>query len=216
MKEQLIPDVAKDKIRACVAREDTDKFATCKEISDQWIAYGPGIIDRKMKSEGWKPVEARGRAHRWFLASQASEAGLGYQSMLNRQRVGDAWIARGYLGGENENISYQKIVCLMVNAEKGADGLIKTSILDERLEWFHKVTDDNSGQPPSVLDIQNEFRKNGEKTEDEIIWAVVVRNCKKYLKLENTDISKYKLAREIVEVEPNLSSVAVDCSGGSE
>ncbi len=215
MKEYLIPEVARDKIRACVGSEDSMKFKTCWEVHALWFELGSGIIASKMESEGWKPGEARGKAHRWFLSSLAADAGLGYQSMLNRERVGSSVMARGYHGGANENISYQKWVCLHVNAEKGEDGLILKEVLEERIAWVQQVADDNSGQPPSVTDIQNQFRKNGEKKECEIIWGVIYRNCKKYLEAEDTDESKYKLAREIVEVEPNLLSVDACSTGGS-
>lgn len=215
MKKQYIPEVARDKIRACIGSEDSMKFRTCEEVSALWAELGQGIIKEKGKDEGWKEGEAEGKAHRWFLSSLAADAGLGYQSMLNRQRVGDNIIARGYYGGENESVSYQKFVSLMVNAEKDENGLVLKSVLDERLEWFHNVADDNQGQPPSVLDIQNQFRKNGEKEEWEIIWGVVYRNCKRILDLTEVPTSKYKLAREIVEVEPNLSGANVVSTGGS-
>jgi hypothetical protein len=106
--------------------------------------------------------------------------------MLNRQRVGDSVIARGYLGGANENVSYQKWVCLHANAEKGEDGLILKSVLDDRLEWFHDIADKFGGQPPSVLDIQNEFRKNGEQPEWKVVAKKLYNVAKKLKKVADT------------------------------
>ena len=114
MKQQLIPEEARDRIRACIGSEDSMKFRTCAEVHDLWSEFKHGIIASKMKSEGWQVKEAEGKSHRWFLSSLAADAGLGYQSMLNRERVGAAVIDRGYLGGENESVSYQKWVSLMV------------------------------------------------------------------------------------------------------
>ena len=208
MKQQLIPEDARDRIRACIGSEDTMKFKTCAEVSDLWAELKHGIIAKKMEMEGWQAKEAEGKSHRWFLASIAADAGLGYQSMLNRQRVGDAVIARGYYGGENESVSYQKWVSLMVNAEKGEDGLIKTSVLEERLEWFHQVADDNYGQPPSVLDIQNQFRSNGEITEWLLIWKKIIRNAKKLLKVEDTPKKLQKIIQSL------LLNADADFTGG--
>ena len=171
MKEELIPQEARDRLRACVEKEDTDKFVTCRVASDLWAEFKYGIIDKKMKQEGWTPKEAPGRAHKWFLSSLAADAGLGYQSMLHRQKVGDNIIARGYLGGPNENVSYQKWVCLLVNADKDEDGLVQKEIIDERLEWYHKVADDNFGNPPSVLDIKKQYSKRGKDPE----WKLAAR-----------------------------------------
>jgi len=184
MKKHLIPEQARDRMRACVAREDTDKFETCWEVHSQWAELGRGIIDSKMKSEGWSEKEAPGKAHRWFLASHAADSGLGYQSMLNRQRVGDTVMVWGYHGGENENISYQKWVCLLVNAEK-KDGLILREVLEERIAWYQQVADDNFGQPPSVLDIQKQYRKKGEKPEWLLLWKKIIRLVKQMLKLKD-------------------------------
>ena len=181
LSEQMV-----DRIRACVEKEDNDKFATCWETHVLWAEIGIAYINYWREKEGWKEQEAKGRAHRKFLSSLAANVGLGYQSMLNRQRVGDSVIARGYLGGENELISYQKWVCLHVNAEKGRGGLILESVLDERLEWFHEETDKFGGQPPSVLDIQNKYRKNGLDPEWKLIWKRIVRQAKKLKKLDNT------------------------------
>lgn len=207
MKEHLIPEEARDRIRACVEREDTDKFTTCKEVSDLWSELKLGIIDKKKKSEGWGDKEAEGKAHRWFLSSLAADAGLGYQSMLNRQRVGDSVIARGYYGGENENISYQKWVCLHANAESGEDGLITREELEKRIAWFHDVTDCNAGQPPSVFDIQQQYRKNGKDKEWEQDWKSIIRIAERMLKNEVPD-----LLREILEYI--LSNADVDFTGG--
>jgi len=188
MKKHLIPESARDEIRACVEKEDSDKFATCEKVSVLWAELGRGIIAEKIKMEGWSPKEAEGRAHKWFLSSLAADAGLGYQSMLNRQLVGDSWIARGYLGGENENFSYQKIVALHANADRGDDGLVPTDVLEERIEWFYKITDDNAGQPPSVLDIQKHFRKNGVHPEWEQYWKVIVRSARKMKEVEHPNV----------------------------
>ena len=200
MKEYLSEEVV-DRIRACVEREDNDKFATCKEVSDIWVGLGPAIIAGLAKKEGWKPQEAKGRAHKKFLSSLAAHAGLGYQSMLNRQKVGDNIIARGYLGGQNENISYQKWVCLLANAEKGEDGLILREELDKRLKWFHDVADANFGQPPSVLDIQQQYRRNGKEPEWKLIWKSIVRKAKKLKELEETPNLLRQALFEILKVE---------------
>ncbi len=208
MKQHLIPEQARDRIRACVGSEDSMKFKTCWEVHTLWFKLGPGIIASKMESEGWKPGEARGKAHRWFLSSLAADAGLGYQSMLNRERVGSSWMARGYHGGENENISYQKLVCLHANAEKGLDGLILKEVLEERIAWVQQVADENFGQPPSVLDIQKQYRKNGEKPEWLLLWKKIIRIAEKMLKLENVpEILKGTL--ELI-----LSHADVGCTGG--
>ena len=216
MKKYYIPEQARDRIRACIGAEDSQKFRTCKEVSDLWIELGPGIIYEKARENNWKPREARGKAHRWFLSSLAADAGLGYQSMLNRQRVGDSWIARGYLGGENENVSYQKVVCLHANAEKGEDGLILKSVLDDRLKWFHDVADNHGGQPPSVLDIQNEFRKNGEQPEWKILWKQVVRISKKLKELDETPNLLRQALYEILRVKLPSSNADADFTGGKE
>ena len=185
MKKYYIPEQAVDELRACVEREDTDKFATCKKVSELWAELGPGIIYEKGKEEGWLPQEAKGKAHRWFLSSLAADIGLGYQSMLNRQRVGDSIIAKGYLGGENENISYQKWVCLQANAEKGDDGLISREVLEDRIAWYQETADNNMGQPPSVQDVQNKFQKEGQDPEWLLLWKRIIRIAKKMLKLED-------------------------------
>ena len=105
---------------------------------------------------------------------------------MNRERVGSAIIARGYHGGENENISYQKWVCLMVNAKKGEDGLILKEVLEERIEWCQEEAVKYGGQPPSVPDIQNQYRKNGEQPEWKILWRSIVRLTRKLKKLADT------------------------------
>ena len=186
MKEYLIPEEARDKIRACVGSEDAMKFKTCWEVHALWYEFGPGIIHHKMNEEGWKPREARGKAHRWFLSSLAADAGLGYQSMLNRERVGSSVMARGYHGGENENISYQGWVYLLQNAEKGLDGLIKKEILEERIAWVHEIADNNSGNPPSVLDIQKKYQKDGEKPEWELLAKKLYNVAKKMKQVDDT------------------------------
>ena len=186
MKTYLIPDEARDRIRACVGSEDNMKFKTCWEVHVLWYEFGPGIIHYKMNEERWKPKEARGKAHTWFLASLAADAGLGSQSMRNREKVGSSIMARGYHGGENESISYQKWVCLQVNAEKGLDGLILREVLEDRIAWYHSVADDNFGQPPSVLDIQNRYRKNGKDPEWLLLWKKVARLAKKLKELADT------------------------------
>ena len=203
IKKYYIPEQAVDELRACVEREDTDKFATCRKISGLWAELGAGITYEKGKEEGWKPQEAKGKAHRWFLSSLAANVGLGYQSMLNRQRVGDSVIERGYLGGENENVSYQKWVCLHVNAEKGLDGLILMEILEERIAWYQETADNNSGQPPSVLDIQKQYRKNGEQPEWKLLWKQIVRIAKKLKELDETPNLLRQALFEILKVELN-------------
>ena len=137
------------------------------------------------KKEGWKEGEAKGRAHRKFLSSLAAHCGLGYQSMNNRQRVGDNFIKRGLTGGENENISYQKFVALLANAEKDDTGLVQVAVLEERIKWVQEQTDKFSGQVPSVLDIQQQYRKNGHREEWELLWANIVCNAKKLSELDN-------------------------------
>jgi len=216
MKEQLIPEQARDRIRACVEREDNDKFKTCWEVHVLWTELKHGIIANKMKSEGWLVKEAEGKSHRWFLSSLAADAGLGYQSMLNRERVGSSVMARGYHGGENENISYQKWVCLHVNAEKGPDGLIQKEILEDRIEWYQKTADENFGQPPSVLDIQNRYRKNGKDPEWVIIWKSIVRKAKKLKELDATPNLLRQALYEILKVELPSSNVDVDSTGGTQ
>ena len=77
-------------------------------------------------------------------------------------------------------------------------------------------------EPDQNLKVTQKARKKGtkhsqikwEKEEWEIIWRAVVRNCKKILDLEEVPTSKYKLAREIVEVEPNLLNVNAVCTDG--
>ena len=128
--------------------------------------------------------------------------------MLNRQRVGDSVIARGYLGGENENISYQKWVCLHVNAEKGLDGLILREVLEDRIAWYQETADNNSGQPPSVLDIQNKYRKNGEDPEWLLAWKRIIRIAKNLLKIEEIPAPLKQL------IEWLLSYASVDFTGG--
>ena len=208
MKKYLIPESARDEIRACVGSEDSMKFKTCKKVSDLWFELGPGIIYEKSKEKGWKPKEARGKAHRWFLSSLAADAGLGYQSMLNRQRVGDSWIARGYHGGENENISYQKVVCLHVNAEKGEDGLILKSVLEDRIAWVQETADNNYGQPPSVLDIQMKYRKNGLDPEWLMVWKRIIRQTKKLKEIEDTPNTLRFAIFAVLNAEKKVFSVS--------
>jgi len=208
MKEYLIPESAVDRIIACVAREDNDKFDTCREVHVLWAEIGIGYTNYWAKKEGWKEGMAEGRAHRKFLSSLAAGVGLGYQSMLNRQRVGDSVIARGYLGGENEAVSYQAWVNLHANAEKGRDGLILEAVLDERLEWFHKEADEHGGQPPSVLDIQNQYKKNGEIAEWLLSWRSILRIAKKIVKMEDVPFALMEIVKFI------LSYVDADFSIG--
>ena len=186
MKTYLIPDEARDRIRACVGSEDTMKFKTCWEVHVLWFEFGPGIIHEKSKEEGWKPKEARGKAHRWFLSSLAADAGLGYQSMLNRERVGSSVMARGYHGGENENISYQKWVCLHVNADKGLDGLMLKEILEDRIEWFQQEALKFGGQPPSVEDVKNKYQKDGEIAEWKLLAKKLYNVAKKMKQVADT------------------------------
>ena len=201
MKEYYLSEDVVDRVIALVGREDEQKFATSKEVSDIWLELGEGIIERMAKKEGWSDKEAEGRAHRKFLSSLAAHVGLGYQTMLNRQKIGDSVIARGYLGGANEDVSYSKWVCLHANAEKGEDGLILKEVLDKRLEWFHTTADKFGGQPPSVLDIQKEFRQNGKDAEWLVLWNQLVRTAKKLKKLDETPNLLRGALHEIEKVE---------------
>ena len=179
-----LPESFIEELRALVSSEDANKFKTCEFVSNAWEELGEIITLERAKEEGWKEGEAKGKAHRWFLASIAAHVGLGYQTMNNRQRVGDNVIKRGYLGGENESISYQGWVSLLTNAEKNEDGLILREVLEDRIAWYQETADNNQGQPPSVLDIQNKYRKNGEDPEWLLVWKRIIRIAKNLLKIE--------------------------------
>ena len=208
MKKQYVPEQAYDEVRACIAKEDNDKFATCRTISQWWSELGTGIIYEKGKEEGWTAQEAKGKAHKWFLSSFAANGGLGYQSMLNRQKVGDNIIYRGYLGGENENISYQSWVYMLMNAEKGSDGLVLQDVLEDRIAWFQETADNNEGQPPSVQDVQNKFQKEGEDPEWLLLWKRIIRVARKLMKLEDTPRALQAIIKSL------LSSADVDYIDG--
>ena len=208
MKLEYIPEDARDRIRACVGSEDEMKFRTSIETHNLWAELGTGIIYEKGKAEGWSAKEAPGRARKWFLSSLAADAGLSYQSMLNRLKVGDNVYDRGYLGGENENVQYQSWVYMLMNAERGDDGLVLREVLEDRIAWFQETADDNAGQRPSVQDVQNKFQKEGEDPEWLLLWKRIIRVARKLMKLEDTPKALQAIIKSL------LSSADVDYIDG--
>lgn len=207
-----LPDDYIDGLMQRSGTEDTSKFDTARYIVTKWEEYKEAITANLADENDWDKMDYD-KAHKWFIESSAGESGMHHSSLYNRARVGRNWVIRGY-HKKHEDVCFGAVMELLRNAPE-KDGMVDKLVLDKRLVWYYNEFD-QYGKPPSTREIKRQYQKNGEKAEWEIYWSAIVRNSKKILELEDVPISKYKLAREIVEVEPTVSNVDVGCGGGKQ
>ena len=205
MREIVIPDEIVEYMRQFSEQEDKVKFQTAGALIEVWEEYGQAIAHHMGID-----LDA---AHRQFIEKLSAQVGIHHSTLYSRARVGRNWVAKGY-HNEHDAISYGVALELMRNI-KSKDGVVDEEELAERIDWWYNELEQH-GSPPGTRTVRNYYKKNGEKKEWEQYWEIIVRNCKEILKLEDVPISKYKLAREIVEVEPNVSSVDADYTGGEQ
>lgn len=193
-----------------VTDENSSVMITCKFMDDSWQEMGPVIIKAKQAEEGWSDKEAPRKAHAWFIESCAAEVGMHPTSMYDRMRVGRNVIRYGHHTGEFENLLVGHWTALLRNVEQDQQGVIPQAILKNRLEWIAQVTHENEGQPPSVRDIQDQYRQNGERREWELYWNAIVRNAKSITNISGT------VPGRISRIATRLLSLAdVDFTGGT-
>jgi hypothetical protein len=181
-KDMKLPESFIDEVLQYAGAEDSAKMNTAKLMSDFWLEFG-------------KAIEENGKGRHWFVEATAAQVGMSPSSMYNRLMVGDNWIARGYYKA-CDDITFGAALALLRNAER-KDGLVPVEILDKRLEWYYAEFDKH-GAPPSVRDIENYYKRNGDHKEWEVYWNSLVRNSKKLVGVKDTPISKLQLARLIL------------------
>jgi hypothetical protein len=159
-----LPDEFIEMVRQYSGQEDSAKMATAKLLSDFWLEYG-------------RAIEHEGKDKRWYIESVCASVGMSPASGYNRVRVGTNIIQRNY-HTDNESISFGHWLALLRNSPK-VDGLVETDELNKRLEWYYAEMDKHGGQPPSVRDIENHYKKNGKKPEWELYWKRIVKAAEK-------------------------------------
>jgi len=204
-----LPDQYLDALRQVVSDEDNSIFATCKFMADSWVELSLVLIKSKAEEEGWTEQEAPRKTHAWFIETCAAECGMHPTSMYDRMRVGRNVVHRNYHLGKWSNLAYGHWCALMRNIEQDEQGIIPEAVLLDRLDWVSQVADENQGQPPSVRDIQSQFRQNGEKKEWELYWNAVVRNAKQIVKIDGSVPARVNQIAEWL-----LSSAGVGSTGG--
>ena len=205
-----LPDQYIDVLVQVVGDEDASIFKTCEFMADSWLEMGPILTKTKQEEEQWSEAEATRKTHAWFIESCAAECGMHPTSMYDRMRVGRNVMHRELHLGEWRNLAYGHWCALMRNVEQDEQGIIPEQVLRARLEWVGRIADENQGQPPSVRDIQTEFRQNGEQKEWELYWKAIVRNAKQIIKIVGL------VPPRITKIAEWLLSVAdVDFTGGT-
>ena len=180
-----LPDSFIEVIRQYAGAEDSAKMNTAQLMSEFWLEYGTAI-------------EHQDKDKKWFIESTAAQVSMSPSSMYNRLRVGDNWIARGYYK-RHDDISFGAALSLLRNAET-KDGLVEKEVLDKRVEWYYSIFD-KYGAPPSVRDIDKEYKKNGHLKEWEVLWGKLVRLAKQLRKLDETPNLLRGALHEIEKVE---------------
>lgn len=181
-----LPDQYVDVLLQVVGQEDDSILTTCEFLADTWVEMGDFIIKERKREEGWSELEAPGKAHAWFIETSAAHSGKHPTSMYDRMRVGRNIIHRGLHQGEWENLKFGHWCALMRNVDQDEQLVIPEATIADRLAWMARETDANQGQPPSVRDIQDEFRRNGKELEWELYWKSIVRNAGQLMKVEGT------------------------------
>lgn len=172
-----LPDRFIEECRAYVASGDNNFRSFAVYLADAWEEMGEAFTHEATKAEGWDRDQDR-RGHRLWVNQIAAHVGLGEQSVYDYKRIGINIIKRGLWGGENENLTSQHWLAILRNAEKDDTDKIALSVIEERLAWVHQIADANQGQPPSVRDMNKQFRQNGEKKEWELCWKNIRNNAK--------------------------------------
>jgi len=217
-----LPDAFVEMLRQLVSDEDASIFTTCEFMADSWDEFGPAITDYLADQYAWSDAEKTRKAHSWFIESASAHVGMHPTSMYDRMRVGRNIIQRGLHVGDHDNLTFGHWCALMRNAPKDGEELISIDIISERLEWVDEQTDVNQGQPPSVRDIQKEFRQRGDKPEWLLHWNSVERNLNNLLDSENVPMKVKNLVDHILNLitrfaiqEPSVFPADADSTGGT-
>ena len=190
MSELKLPEELIEIVRHYAEREDGAKMETAKVLSEFWQEYG-------------RAIEHEGKNRKWYIENLCAQVGLSPSSGYNRLRVGDNIIQRGF-AKEHSNITFGHWLALLRNAKKSEEGLVDCGEINKRLQWFYSEFD-KYGSPPSVRDIGNHYKKNGDRPEWELYWKAIVRNAKKLQPLTLTDGGEisalYNICQDILEID---------------
>jgi len=129
------------------------------------------------------------QAHRKYIESIAGSVKASVSAMYTHSRIGRNVIAPG-LHSKHDIFSYGQWESLLRNIKK-EKGLCDIDVLSERIEWMYSEADKHFGEFPSTRDINNYYKKNGDKQEWELLWANIVRNARKLVEI---NVAEYPLA----------------------
>ena len=193
-----LPESIIDRISQCADGESDAKMQTTREMIIIWDECKHALASELAKENKSEPDLAKTKT--WYVESVcASVANIAPSSGYNRMRVGENVVLRGY-DREHETISFAVWLYLLRNLKK-VDGLIPREDIDKRLDWYYSEFDE-WGKPPSVRDIENHVKKNGDTPEDMIYWKRIVNNANQMAKINKySDARIMMLVIEIIELQ---------------
>ena len=93
----------------------------------------------------------------------------------------------------------------MLRNIKKRRGLVDIDVLSKRIEWMYSEADSHSGELPSTRDINDYYKKNGDKTEEQIHWRTIVNKAKKIEKIGHYEDARIMmLVIEIIRLDEEI------------
>jgi len=180
-----LPESFVEKLRQYSGTEDDAKMATAKLVYEFWE-------EGKLAITAHLDIPEK-QAHKKYIESISASVKSSVSAMYTHSRIGRNVISRG-LHLEHDVFSYGQWESLLRNIKK-EKGIIPLSELSKRIDWMYDTAEKFAGEFPSTRDINDYYKKNGLKDAWELCKEAIIRNAKKYMKLEKPkeNVSEYKL-----------------------
>ena len=201
-----LPEDFVEMLRQYSSSEDSAKMATARLVYEFWEEGKLAITEHLRIPEK--------QAHRKYIESIAGSVKASVSAMYTHSRIGRNVISRG-LHLEHDVFSYGQWESLLRNIEK-EKGLVDVDALSKRIEWMYTEADNHSGELPSTRDINDYYKKNGDKTEEQIHWRTIVNKAKKIEKIGHYEDARIMtVVITIINLEKQIEGEQND-SGSTE